>query len=66
MKEVLKFQVTVEKSAKEWLISDKFESYDEAQEWRHQQEALLLKADPTRKCVRSNLLFVHEVIEGAQ
>lgn len=66
MKEVLKFQVTVEKSAKEWLISDKFDSYGAAQAWRHQQEAELLKADPTRKCVRSNMLFVHEVVEGAQ
>lgn len=66
MKEVLKFQVTVEKSAKEWLISDKFESYEEAQEWRHKQEATLLKADPRRRCVRSNVLFVREVVEGAQ
>lgn len=66
MKEVLKFQVTVEKSAKEWLVSDKFDSYDAAQAWRRQQEAELLKADPTRKCVRSNMLFVHEVVEGAQ
>ena len=46
--------------------SDKFDSYDAAQAWRRQQEAELLKADPTRKCVRSNMLFVHEVVEGAQ
>lgn len=65
MKETLKFQVTVEKSPKEWLISDKFNSYDEAQKWRHHQEAELLKANPTRTSVRSNLLFVHEV-EDAQ
>ena len=65
MKETLRFQVTVEKSPKEWLISDKFNTYDEAQKWRHQQEAELLKANPTRSSVRSNLLFVHEV-EDAQ
>lgn len=66
MKETLKFQVTVEKSNKEWLVSDKFDSYEAAQSWRHQQEAELLKANPTRSSVRSNLLFVHEVEEDAQ
>ena len=65
MKETLKFQVTVEKSPKDWMISEKFDSYEDAQKWRHQQEAELLKADPNRNCVRSNLLFVREV-EGAQ
>lgn len=66
MKETLKFQVTVEKSAKEWLISEKFDSYEAAQAWRHQQEAQLLKDNPTRTCVRSNVIFVREVVEGAQ
>ncbi|MEE3485690.1 MAG: hypothetical protein VZQ98_15395 [Bacteroidales bacterium] len=65
MKEVLKFQVTVEKGPKDWIISEMFDSYDAAQQWRHEQEAQLLKADPNRSCVRSNLLFVREVVEGA-
>lgn len=66
MKEALKFQVTVEKSPKDWIISDKFDSYEAAQAWRHQQEAALLKDEPNRSCVRSNLLFVREVVDGAQ
>lgn len=65
MKETLKFQVTVEKSPKDWMISEKFDSYEAAQAWRHEQEATLLKENPNRACVRSNLLFVREV-EGAQ
>ena len=64
MKEVLKFQVTVEKSNKEWLISEVFDSYDAAQAWRHKKEGELFSA--TRQNVRSNLIFVREVVEGAQ
>lgn len=65
MKEVLKFQVTVEKGPKDWDISDTFDNYNDAQEWRHNKEAELLKENPNRSCVRSNLLFVR-VVEGAQ
>lgn len=65
MKEKLMFIVTVEKNEKDWLISDKFDNYNKAQAWRYEQERQLLAADPSRKCVRSNLLFVREV-EGAQ
>ena len=65
MKETLKFQVTIEKGPKDWTISDVFDNYNDAQKWRHQQEAELLKANPNRGCVRSNLIFVREV-EGAQ
>lgn len=64
MKEVLKFRVTVEKGPKDWIVSEPFDSYDAAQQWRHEQEATLLKENPNRGCVRSNLLFVREV-EGA-
>lgn len=60
MKQTLKFQVTVEKSAKEWLVSDVFDSYDDAQKWRHEQEATLLMQNPTRYNVRSNLIFIRE------
>lgn len=66
MKEVLKFQVTVEKGPKDWAVSEKFDSYEAAQKWRHEQEAKLLKENPKRDCVRSNLLFVREVVEGEQ
>lgn len=59
----LKFQVTVEKSDKEWLVSKVFDTYEEAQKWRYQQEAQLLKAEPNRKNVRSNLLFVREGVQ---
>ena len=65
MKEKLMFIVTVEKSEKDWEISEKFDTYAKAQAWRYEQERRLLAADPKRTCVRSNLLFVHEV-EGAQ
>lgn len=59
----MKFRVTIEKSNADWMISDVFNSYEEAQAWRHSQEAQLLKQEPNRNCVRSNLLFVRE---GAQ
>ena len=63
MKETLKFQVTIEKTAKDWVISEVFDNYKTAQDWRYQQEAQLLKADPHRTCVRSNLIFIREVAQ---
>ena len=65
MKEVLMFQVTVERGPKDWIVSDKFNDYNDAQKWRHEQEATLLKENPNRDCVRSNLLFAREVVKGA-
>lgn len=59
----MKFRVTIEKSNADWMISDVFNSYEEAQAWRHTQEALLLKQEPNRNCVRSNLLFVREGVQ---
>ena len=66
MKEVLKFRVAVEKTDGTFEISDVIDKYEDAQKWRHEREAAFLEANPTASCCHSNLLVVHEVVDGAQ
>lgn len=63
MKEVLKFKVAVEKADGTFDVSDVIDNYDDAQKWRRQREAELLRDCPTTKQCHSNLIFIR-VVEG--
>lgn len=65
MKEVLKFRVAVEKADGTFEVSDVIDTYEDAQKWRHQREAELLRDCPTIRQCHSNLIFVR-IVEGAQ
>lgn len=64
MKQIIKFQVTIERSLKQWVVSPEFDKYEDAQAWRHAQEAQLLKENPMRRNVHSNLLFNRYTVEA--
>ena len=63
MKQIIKFQVSVEVAPKKWQVSDEFDTYDAAQAWRLGKERELFKANPNRRGIVSNMLFNRHTIE---
>ncbi len=63
MKQKIKFQVSIEVQYKQWQVSQEFDDYDDAQAWRRNQERELLRQNPNRRSVNSNLLFNRYTIE---
>ena len=63
MKQIVKFQVTIEKSRGNWIVSDKFENLNDAEKWRSEQTIAILKEQPGRRAILSNLIIERTMVE---
>lgn len=63
MKQIVKFQITIEKSRGNWVVSDKFENLNDANAWRDAQQLEILKEQPGRRAILSNLIIERTMVE---
>lgn len=63
MKAKIKFQISIEKSRNNWEPSPVCNTYDEVQQWRRKREAELLRDNPSRMYINSNLIIMREIVE---
>ena len=57
----LNFRISIEVSRKQWETSDTFDTYDKAQAWRRRREAELLRDNPSRMYINSNLIVTRVI-----
>ena len=57
----LNFRISIEVSRRQWETSDMFDTYDKAQAWRRRREAELLRDNPSRMYINSNLIVTRVI-----